>query len=63
LKIIITIEMYKRIKPGSSELHEDFFINFKAHVKYADILKNKMESMGTRYYIGDGYIIVDYYGY
>jgi len=55
--------MYKRIKPGSSELHEDFFINFKAHVKYADILKNKMESMGTRYYIGDGYIIVDYYGY
>jgi hypothetical protein len=55
--------MYKRIKPGSSELHEDFFINFKAHVKYAEILKNKMESIGTCPYIGDGTVIDYYYGY
>jgi hypothetical protein len=63
MKIIITIEMYKRIKPGSSELHEDFFINFKAHIKYAEILKNKMESIGTCPYIGDGTVIDYYYGY
>jgi hypothetical protein len=62
LKIIVTIESYttERIKFGSSELHEDFFIKFNAHIKYADILENKMKCIGTNPYIGDG-MVLDYY--
>ncbi len=62
MKIIVTIESYvvERIKSSSSELHEDFFIKFNAHIKYAGILENKMKYIGSHPYIGDG-LVLDYY--